>query len=168
MLTQDQIQRALEALSDELGKGGVKAELCLYGGAAFCLAYNARPATRDVDAVFEPSARVRDAARKVAFLLALDEDWLNDAVKGFVVPHPKRVLLDLPALKVYVAEADYLLAMKALASRVDATDKDDVLFLIRKLDLKTPAQVFEILGRYYPNEQIKPATQYFIEELFQR
>lgn len=168
MLTQEQIQSALRALSDELATEGVKAELCLYGGAAFCLAYNARPATRDVDAVFEPSAKVRAAARKVGIRLALGDDWLNDAVKGFVVPHPKRVLLDLPCLKVYVAEADYLLAMKALASRVDATDKDDVLFLIRKLDLKTPAEVFEILSRYYPNEHIKPATQYFIEELFQR
>jgi len=47
VLNQEQIQRALEALSDELAKEGVKGELCLYDGAAFCLAYNARLATRD-------------------------------------------------------------------------------------------------------------------------
>lgn len=45
----------------------------------------------------------------------LREDWLNDAVKGFVVQHPQRIFLDAPHLKVYVPEPDYLLAMKTLA-----------------------------------------------------
>jgi len=47
-------------------------------------------------------------------------------------------LLDLSHLKVYVPEPDYLLSMKALAARVDSTDKQDVIFLIEKLGLKTP------------------------------
>ena len=49
-----------------------------------CLVFNARPATRDVDAVFEPSRKIRDAASRIAVNHHIDDDWLNDGVKGFV------------------------------------------------------------------------------------
>jgi hypothetical protein len=71
-------------------------------------------------------------------------------------------------LKVYAPEPDYLLAMKTLASRVESTDKKDILFLIDLLDLKTADEVFAILEKYYPRQQIKPATQFFVEELFEQ
>jgi hypothetical protein len=114
------------------------------------------------------SLPIFSAARKLAEKHHLREDWLNDAVKDFVVTHPSRVLFDLPHLKVYVPEPDYLLAMKALAARVDTTDKADVTFLIQKLGLKKPDEVFAIVEKYYPRQRIKPATQFFIEELFEK
>jgi hypothetical protein len=40
--------------------------------------------TRDLDAVFIPSDVVRQAAAAVAEREGLAEDWLNDAVKGFL------------------------------------------------------------------------------------
>jgi hypothetical protein len=168
MLAKEQILLYLRALAEELSKSGVKGEICLYGGSVMCVAYDARPATRDVDAVFAPSRQIREAAKKVAETYELPEDWLNDAVKGFVVAHPRRILLDLPSLQVFIPEPDYLLAMKTLSARVDGTDKTDVVFLIGKMGVKSPQEVFDILAKYYPNEQIKPATQYFIEELFPR
>lgn len=60
------------------------------------------------------------------------------------------------------------MAMKTLASRVESTDKQDILFLIKLLDLKTADEVFAILEKYYPRQQIKPATQFFIEEMFEQ
>lgn len=132
-----------------------------------CLVYDARPATRDVDAVFKPTQVIRQAIKRVAQANDLREDWLNDAVKGYVVPHSQRILFDLSNLKIYVPEPDYLLAMKVLAARVEATDKADVEFLIKLLGLGTADDVFSILEKYYPREQIKPATQFFVEEIFQ-
>jgi hypothetical protein len=35
-----------------------------------------------------------------------------------------------------------------------------------KLDLKTADEVFAILEKYYPRQQIKPVTQFFVEGLF--
>jgi hypothetical protein len=58
--------------------------------------------------------------------------------------------------------------MKTLAARVEATDKQDVEFLIHQLHLQAPSEVFAIVEKYYPRHQLKPATQYFIEELFQK
>lgn len=161
-----EIRQCLEELNDELRAMNVKGEVCLYGGAVMCLVFDARPSTKDVDAIFRPTQEIRRAAERVAAAHGLRPDWLNDAVKGFVVAHPQRVLFDLSHLKVYVPEPDYLLAMKALAARVDTTDKGDVQLLISSLGLKTAEEVFTILEKYYPHQQIKPATQFFIEELF--
>lgn len=166
-MDKNQIQICLERLNDELQLLGAKGEICLYGGAVMCLVYDARPSTKDVDAVFRPAQQMRQAIKRVADAFELREDWLNDAVKGFVVQHPQRILWNLSNLKVFVPEPDYLLAMKTLAARVEATDRQDVQFLIKVLNLKTPQEVFGILEKYYPKQQIKPATQYFIEELFE-
>ena len=53
------------------------------------LAFNARSSTKNVDAIFEPSAEVRAAASVVLEKLGLPADWLNDAAKGFL---PSRIL----------------------------------------------------------------------------
>lgn len=131
-----------------------------------CLVYDARPATKDVDAIFQPTSEMRQAIARVAAVYDLPDDWLNDAVKGYVVPHQQRVLFDFPHLKIFVPEPDYLLAMKALAARSETLDRDDVKLLIKLLGIKGAEEVFTILEKYYPHQQIKPATQYFIEELF--
>lgn len=166
MLNREQIQQYLHALNDELARVSATGELCLFGGTVMCLVFQARPSTKDVDAIFEPTAVIRDAAQRVAENFSLEDDWLNDAVKGFVVPHTQRIYLDLSHLKVYVPEADYLLSMKSLAARVDTQDATDIRILIKHLGLQKPEAVFEILEKYYPRQQIRPATRYFIEEIF--
>ena len=45
---------------------------------------------------------------------------------------------------------------------------EDVTFLIQKLGLKKPDEVFAIVEKYYPRQRIKPASQFFIEELFEK
>jgi len=162
----EEIKQCLEDLNDELRAANTKGEVCLYGGAVMCLVYEARPSTSDVDAIFKPASEMREAIRRVAEKHDLRSDWLNDGVKGFVVPHSQRILFDFPHLKIYVPEPDYLLAMKVLAARVDTTDRTDVELLINALKLKSADQVFTILENYYPRQQIKPATQFFVEELF--
>ena len=53
-----------------------------------------------------------------------------------------------------------------LTLRVDSTDKQDIKFLIHFMGIQSVQEVFNILEKYYPRNQIKPATQFFIEELF--
>ena len=157
----------LEELDNVLRSMDVVGEVCLYGGAVMCLVYQARPSTKDVDAIFHPTSEFRQAVALVAKSHDLRPDWLNDVVKGFVVEHRQRIFLDLVNLKVYVPEPDYLLAMKTLAARVEGTDKEDVKFLIALLGITQAEDVFAILEKYYPRRQIKPATQFFVEELFE-
>ena len=162
------ITACLEEINEALQKQGLSGEICLYGGAVMCLVYEARPSTKDVDAIFKPSREIREIAKNVGNKNGLGDNWLNDAVKGFLVEHKREVLFDFSNLKVYVPEPDYLLAMKALASRVDSTDGQDIRFLVKKLGIKTPQEAFNIVEKYYPRQRIKPATQFFIEEILEK
>ncbi|MDQ3908719.1 MAG: hypothetical protein M3268_10310 [Acidobacteriota bacterium] len=100
-MEREEIKQCLTELNDDLRAMNVKGEVCLYGGAVMCLVFDARPATKHVDAVFKPSREMREAAARVAAAHGLPDDWLNDAVKGFVVPHAQRVLFDFSNLKVF-------------------------------------------------------------------
>lgn len=167
-MTSEEIEKYLSELSDELAVKDVIGEICIYGGAAMCLAFKARPATKDVDAIFEPVKVIRGAIYRIAEKHNLNQDWLNLAVKIFIVEHDKEVLFEFPNLKVFVPTADYLLAMKVLAMRAESFDATDVEFLIRHLELKTMKDVLKIVADYYPNKAIKPETEFQLEEIFEK
>ena len=82
LLNRDAIIRALDRLSHELEKQGVVGEVCLFGGTVMVLAFTARLATKDVDALFQPAALIRQLAHNISEELRLPPDWLNDGVKG--------------------------------------------------------------------------------------
>lgn len=150
-----------------LKKRNEKGEIGIVGGAVMCLVYNSRAMTRDVDAIFEPSAIIREIASQIALEEGLPKDWLNDGVKSYIQPNfAREEIISLSHLKIWAPEAKYMLAMKCLSSRVDSNDGEDIKFLIDYLKLKTPQEVFSIIEEYYPKKQIEPKTQFFIEEIF--
>lgn len=165
-MTAAEIKQYLTELNDELALKDVKGEVALFGGAVMVLVFKTRIATKDVDAIFHPSAVIREAVSLIAKRHDLDETWLNDGVKGYVVQHSKNVLFHMPNLTVLAPEAEYLLAMKALAARSDTEDEADLRFLIDHLSLRSAADVFSIIEKYYPKQQIPPRTQYFVEGIF--
>ncbi len=166
MLTSQRIVELFEALNDELRKRSAKGEVVLCGGAVMCLVFKARASTKDVDAIFEPARILREAARRVARHLGVPDDWLNDAAKGFFLSDPPRQsVMDLSNLRVWAPVADYMLAMKCVSARFDTHDRDDVIFLIRHLSLKAPAEVFDIVSRYYPKGRVPPKTRFLVEEI---
>lgn len=166
-MTSTEIEKYLSEVSDELAAKDVIGEICIYGGAAMCLAFKARPATKDIDAVFEPVKVIRGAINKIGEKYGLNEGWLNFAVKIFVVKHETDILFDFSNLKVYVPTADYLLAMKVLALRAESFDADDVKFLIKHLNLKKIEDVLKIVENYYPKKEIKLEKIFQIEEIFE-
>jgi ABC-type phosphate transport system ATPase subunit len=111
-MTKEEIIKFLHMLNDKLVLQRIKGEVCLYGDAVMCVAFDARPSTKDVGAVFQPTKQIRDAAVRIAREHNLREDWLNDGVKGFLTDHAQTVFLNMPNLKVYIPSPDYSLAMK--------------------------------------------------------
>ena len=167
MLDATMIRRLFEALNDELKPKGVIGEVGICGGAVMCLVFNARRATKDVDGVFEPTQQIRAAVTRVAERTGAPADWLNDAAKGFFAGAvPQQDVLNFSNLRVWAPTADYMLAMKCVSARFDTHDRDDVVFLIQHLKLRSPVEVFEIIGRYYPQQRVPPKTQFLVEELF--
>jgi hypothetical protein len=167
-MTSDEITQYLTELNDELRLMDIKGEVSLYGGAVMCLAFKSRPATKDVDAIFEPIRAVRNAARRVAERHDLNIDWLNLAVEMFVVDHKRQVLFDLSHLKVFIPEGDYLLAMKVLSLRPDTMDTADVEFLLKHLKIRNADQVAAIVENYYPKKAIKLETMALLNEYFEK
>lgn len=167
-LRKDEIRRLFVLLDAELGSRNVNGELYLVGGAVMCLALDARDATADVDALFQPARAVREAAARVAIAANVAETWLNDAVKGYLSPRGEfDDFLELPHLRVFTARPEYLLAMKCAALRLGEAfhDLDDVRFLLRYLNITTTDDAMAIVTRYFEERQLLPKTRLALEEL---
>jgi len=167
-LSSADIRRLFSLLDAELGRDGIVGELYLVGGAVMCLALGARDATRDVDALFAPTRSVREAAARVASRAGVPETWLNDAVKGFLSPRGEfEPYLELPHLRVFVAQPHYLLAMKCVALRLgeEFRDLEDVRYLLRHLDVESTAAALAIVLRYFDEDRIPPKTRLALEEI---
>ena len=168
MLTSDEIKHLFSILNNKLKDRGEKGEIGLVGGAVMCLVYNARNATKNIDAIFEPSSTIRQIVLEIAQEESLPKTWLNDGAKSFIRPHfQQETIINLSNLLVWAPQAKYMLAMKCISARWDTSDRDDVIFLIKFCDLKSPHEVFEIIEKYYPKMMIPSKTQFFIEEVFE-
>ncbi|MSQ53206.1 MAG: hypothetical protein EXR28_15115 [Betaproteobacteria bacterium] len=173
-LTREVILAALGGLSDDLGEQGVTGELCVFGGTVMVLAFTARLATKDVDAIFAPAQAIRSAAERVAARQKLPPNWLNDGVKEFTSLRHETTAGNLPQfkhLRLTMPVPEYLLAMKCMASRIGGTageqsDIPDIVFLLRNLEIKLAQQALDIVARYYPSDRISIKTQYLLEGLF--
>jgi hypothetical protein len=158
-ISRDVIMRALRRLGELALAEGLTLELCLYGGTALMLAYGNREATQDVDATIKPKEAGLRIAKRVAQELNLEEKWLNDEVWRFFAPVGARWVLplEIPGLKLYVATASYLLAMKALACRRPGPsrrgDLHDLKFLIHKMEIKSLAEIEAHIDRYFPDDR---------------
>lgn len=168
MLGRQRIEELFHLLNGRLERESVIGEVYLMGGAVMCLAFDARPSTADVDAVFKPAATVRRLAQAVANDEGLEEGWLNDAVKGYLSEKGDfRPWLELAHLKVFVPIPEYLLAMKCLAFRLgpEFHDEADVRYLLRYLNLERAPDALVIIERYYPATQIPAKTRFALQEL---
>ena len=160
------VRALLVEVGAELDAVGVVADLFLVGGAAVALAYDARRLTRDVDAVFAPATEVRVAAARVAGRHGLSDDWLNDAVKGFLPPGrpSSRTIMEVPGLRVEVAEPRYLLALKLRAGRDE--DVDDVRLLAGLAGVRTSTEAVDLLESTFPPSLLTARVRFFAEEVF--
>jgi len=171
MLSKADILALFRALNEELERQAINGELYVVGGAVMALVLDARPATRDIDAVFRPAAAMRAAAGRVAEAHGCDPHWLNDAVKGFMSDRGSfNDYLELSHLRVMTAQPEYLLAMKCLSMRLgpEFHDEADVRFLLRVLNVESYEAALEIIARYYPRERLPTKSLYALEEILAR
>jgi len=159
--------RALEELATVLESRGIAGRLFVVGGVAMAIAFDARRITRDVDAVFEPKSDVYSAAREVASRLNLPDDWLNDAVKGFIPgtdPEALPVFIR-PGLTVTSASARFLLAMKLRAARAEQ-DVEDIRFLANLLGLESADEILKLAADRYDVNELPARARFLVQQLF--
>jgi hypothetical protein len=167
LLDRAAIVDAFRRLGDRLASRSVVADLYVFGGAAMALAYDARRATRDIDAVFQPHGVVLDEARAVAQELGLPPWWLNEQASAYVAPggdpDAPRVF-DHPGLRVSAASPEHLLAMKVVAAR--RRDGDDIRFLVKHLGLTSVEDVLRLCAEVFPDEEVPTRARLVLEDAF--
>lgn len=156
----------------ELGELAVQVDkvidFAVYDGSALTLVSNFRNSSWDIDAVATPDQSfIREAAHVVAERHGWSADWLNDGVKTYLSP----IAEDLkahelfatypdetrPGLRVYVPTADYMLAMKLMALRIDPAggkDFDDILNLMEVVGISGKSDIVEVAAKFYPEAKI--------------
>jgi hypothetical protein len=167
LLNRAMIEDAFRRLGDRLARRGVIADVYVFGGAAMALAYDARRATRDIDAVFKPHGVVLEEARGVADELGLPHWWLNEQASAYVAPGgdadaPRG--FDHPGLRVSAASAEHLLAMKVLTAR--RRDTEDIDHLVKHLDLASVHEVLAPCREVFPDEDLSARARLVLEDVF--
>lgn len=90
--TRQDIEEGLQRLGEIAQTKDLQIELTLVGGAVMTLFFNARPSTRNVDAVIllpREARLVREMAKQIAEERDWPEDWLNDGAKGLCSGHQR-------------------------------------------------------------------------------
>ena len=126
--TRTEILEGLQRLGELAQEKGITVQLTLMGGVVMVLAFEARLSTRDVD-VFIRSPReariVRELAKRVASERDWNDDWLNDAAKGYLVGVSEgQILYSAPGIEARAPALEQLLAMKLSAWRDDVDVAD--------------------------------------------
>lgn len=175
------LEAAFDALGSAARRDGRIVEIAVYGGAAMLFTFDARPSTKDVDAVFEDNrAWVRSAAAHIADERGWAADWINDGVKGFLSvaddgADAKRLLRGYPdergpGVRVLIAQPRYLFAMKAIAMRVGGVggggDLADLRLLAAELGVRSAAAALAIVAEFYPDSRVSPKTRFGLEAMF--
>lgn len=169
LLNRDAIVELLTELGETLAAEGEHADLFIVGGAAMALAYSTRRATRHLDAVFEPKQIVYAAAKDVARKHDLPDDWLNDAVKGFLpgADPNATTLFEQPGISVRIASPRYLFAMKAAAARIER-DSEDLQFLYGVCGFRSVDEALDSVAQHYPPHLLTPKTELLLRELLEQ
>jgi hypothetical protein len=163
----EELLAALRRLGELLHRRSLTADVYVFGGAAMVIAYQARPATRDIDAVFAPDTEVHEAAWEVARERGWPRSWLNDQASTYLSRVPdrgRRLILEAPGIRCMAASPEHLLAMKVMAAR-QIQDAGDIRFLVRHLGLTSVAEVLEVVGDAFPEYHVDERARLLVEDI---
>jgi len=169
-LKREDMLHYFEEINEHLAVADKHGEILIAGGAALTLVFQARNSTYDIDAIFEPKEDMRKIIKDVAQANGIDDDWLNDAVKGFMTDKMKfSTFLEYSHLTVSSLDAESLLAMKLVSARpAPSKDMQDSLFLIKILNIESEDQLLEIINKYTHSSRHTLHAKFFAMEAFSK
>lgn len=163
----------LEVLDKKLEENRLELTLNIYGGTVMMACFDARPATKDVDALFETSPIIDNILLDIAETYSLHKDWINQDIKEplkYVKQENLKEIYKFRNLKVLAPSAEQMLAMKILSARPEPyRDFSDAEYLIKYLKIETLEQVMNIfdkyIGRRYLGDRQKMFLNYIGKDL---
>jgi Nucleotidyltransferase of unknown function (DUF6036) len=168
LLTVEILRAAFVDLDRRLQRRRLTADVFVFGGAAMVLGFDARPATRDVDAIWQPHTAVLEEAWAVAADRGLPRSWLNEQASSYMpagVRSGDAIAYHGAALRVTLASAELLLAMKVRAAR--RGDLADISLLAERLGLAAAPEVLALAESVF-GEPVRDRQRMAVEDLFDR
>ena len=165
-ITKELFLEILEVLDKKLNENKLKLTINIYGGTVMMVCYDARPATKDIDALFETSSQIDNILRDISETYNLNENWINQDIKEPIKHFKKEDLKEVfkyKNLKILALSAEQMLAMKILSSRPEPyRDFEDVEFLISYLKINDLEKVLEIFNKYVGNKYLGERQKMFL------
>ena len=157
-LTRKDILFYLNLLNEKLKEKNQYGEVIICGGAALALAYSARDATYDIDAIYYPKKIIDDIIHSIAIEHKITTQWLNDDVSMFLAElegFTSSPYLTLSNVIVNIVDAETLLSMKLLSAREESHDLSDAVILMKHLKINSMDKLDKLIdvykGRYHPH-----------------
>jgi hypothetical protein len=181
LFTAETLGEALAELGQLAYAVGRVIDVAVYGGSCLMLVSNFRIATADVDAVAAVDQGFLDtAAQTVAARRGWPRDWLNDGVRTYLSPQvegfAQHTLFrtypseQTPGVRVFVPTAEYMLAMKLMALRIDPAsgrnDREDILNLMQVSSMKEKSDIVRFAARFYPEARTSGALALAVDDLW--
>ena len=156
LFDKDRLENLLDVFLTEIEKRGVKGNVFLVGGAALSLYYFDRDSTRDIDAGLPVDPVVSEVILEIARREKLPASWINNEATMYFGFPPSSYWITkrtIGEVTLKVASPELMLAMKIKASR-GRRDNEDVIELLRILELSSVEEVLTIYENVYAQEEM--------------
>ncbi len=171
LLSKNDLLEIFKYLNQRLKENQLQLEITVYGGSIMTMVYDDRPATKDVDCVFNNvnMSLFKNILDTVRFAFNLSDDWINEEIKEplkYLIKEEKEIYKTYSNLKILKPKAEQLLAMKILAARAEPSkDFVDAFLLCKELGIKSKEDLMKIVFKYIPRGLIDERQITFIKYL---
>lgn len=154
LMDKDKLLEIFDYLNERLRENQLHLDLTIYGGSIMTIVYDNRPATKDIDCVFNvTNLNLLDNILELTkSIFNLSDDWINEDIKEplkSLIKEDIEIYKTYSNLKILRPKAEQLLAMKILAARPEpAKDFVDAYILCKDLNIQTKEQLLDIVSEY--------------------
>lgn len=171
LMDKHKLLEIFDYLNERLKENQLHMDLTIYGGSIMTIVYDNRPATKDIDCVFNATNLnlLDNILELTKTIFNLSDGWINEDIKEplkSLIKEDIEIYKTYSNLKILKPKAEQLLAMKILASRPEpAKDFVDAYILCKDLNIKTKEQLLGVVSEYMPITLISERQVKFIRYL---
>ena len=171
LFTKEILLEIFDYLNDLLSDNKLHLELTVYGDSIMTLLYDNRPATKDIDSLFNTvnDELLINICKQIQDVYQLNDDWINDDVKEPIkslIEEETIIYKEYTNMTIVQPIPEQLLAMKVLVARAEPSkDFVDAYILCKDLNVTDKTQLLEIVTKFIPRKALKERQLTFIKYL---
>lgn len=158
------LKSLVRELNEELKANHVIGEICLVKDRIMFLLFKEELTEDDVQQIFKPKDIMFNAIDKITSKHGLCRCWLIDNIKRLLeIESPSTQFVMFDNLIIRSASKEYMLSMKFMSAKIDLkNDREDLVFLIDELGIKSFEEVEEIYLKYHSESLYRRMYKYFV------